>query len=148
MRSLRAIFKRDLEKLSEEIQSFSSESYLWILEGEIKNTAGNLCLHLVGNLNHFIGNVIGNTGYVRKRELEFSDKNVPGNTLMKLIDDTKAIVDKSLAEMDEGLLDKKYPINVFDKETTYEYFLIHLSTHLSYHLGQINYLRRILDKNK
>lgn len=43
------------------------------------------------------------------------------------------------------MLQQEYPILVFESKTSTEFFLIHLSTHLAYHLGQINYHRRLLD---
>ena len=76
------IFIRDLDKLEQEINAYSDESRLWVIKSEIKNSAGNLCLHLTGNLQHFIGAVLGKTGYVRNRDAEFSDKNIPRSRLV------------------------------------------------------------------
>ncbi len=75
--TLSQLFLRDLEKLKTEISSFKDEKKIWEISGEIKNSAGNLCLHLCGNLQHFIGAVLGNSGYIRNRDAEFSRKNVP-----------------------------------------------------------------------
>jgi len=146
MESYIKLFERDLGKLVNELNSFCREENIWRTEGDINNSAGNLTLHLVGNLNHFIGGVIGKTGYVRKRELEFADKNVPSAELVELIRKTQIVVEKSLSNMDENLLKTNYPINVLGDKMTYEYFLIHLVAHLNYHLGQINYLRRLINK--
>lgn len=139
------LFKRDLASLKKEIESYKTEKNLWILDKNINNSAGNLCLHIIGNLNHFIGSVIGNTGYVRQMELEFSLKDIPVNSLLKQIDDTVIIVEDSLSKMSINDLQKIYPIEVFKEPMTFEYFLTFLTTHLSYHLGQINYHRRLLD---
>ena len=73
--TLKTIFSRDLLKLKTEIELYKKEEKLWCTDKNISNSAGNLCLHLVGNLNTYIGNEIGKTGYVRNRELEFSQKN-------------------------------------------------------------------------
>ena len=142
------LFTRDLEKLASEISTFKKEDNLWRIEGDIKNTAGNLCLHLTGNLNHFIGAVIGNTGYVRHREAEFTDKDIPRPEMIRSIHKTKLAVSDTLKKMDTQLLTLHYPIDVFGEKMTYVYFLIHLESHLNYHLGQINYLRRILEKDE
>ena len=142
--SIRKIFERDLDKLSDEIKSFHEDSDIWVTPGAIKNSPGNLCLHVCGNLQHFIGAILGNSGYERQREKEFSSKNIPKEILLEEIEKTKNIVDNTLQNLDSEKLQQNYPINVFDKEMTIAFFLIHLSTHLSYHLGQINYLRRIL----
>ncbi len=140
------IFNRDLEKLALEIESFKKDENLWKTQGAISNSAGNLCLHLIGNLNHFIGEVIGKSGYVRDREAEFNDKDVDKGQLLKMILETKGVVASTINKFDKEKLQSYYPINLFGDPMTYEFLIIHLTTHLSYHLGQINYLRRILDK--
>jgi uncharacterized damage-inducible protein DinB len=99
----------------------------------------------VGNLNHFIGAEIGKTGYIRHRELEFSSKDVSKFELIRKVEDTINVVDSSLDRLKAEDLEKEYPLLVFDKKTTTEYLLVHLSGHLTYHLGQINYHRRLLD---
>jgi uncharacterized damage-inducible protein DinB len=139
------LFKRDLNKLKQEIDAYSKEQNLWISNDAISNSAGNLCLHLVGNLNHFIGAILGNTGYVRQRDLEFSLKDVPKAELIKQVDETIAVVESVLKQLTETDLQKEYKRRVFEDDMTTEYFLVHLSTHLAYHLGQINYHRRLLD---
>jgi len=140
------LFLRDLEKLKTEITSYKTPSKMWEITGDISNSAGNLCLHICGNLQHFIGAILGNSGYVRNRDAEFSRKNVPIDEMQNEIDQTILIVKKTLNELDENQLEEIYPINVFGKEITTGFFLAHLTTHLNYHLGQINYHRRLLDK--
>jgi len=142
---LTKLFLRDLEKLKIEISSFKDEKNIWEISGEIKNSSGNLCLHLCGNLQHFIGAVLGNSGYVRNRDAEFSRKNVPIRELVAEIELTTKAVEKSLREMKEEKLEEIFPINVFGHEMTTGFFLTHLATHLNYHLGQVNYHRRLID---
>ena len=144
--TLQALFKRDLNKLRSEIELYKKEENIWKIEGNIANSAGNLCLHLVGNLNAFIGKELGRTDYVRNRELEFSLKNVPRKELLSKIDDTIQVVDQSLEGLDENTLANEFPVLVFDKKTSTEYMLLHLVTHLSYHLGQVNYHRRLIER--
>jgi uncharacterized damage-inducible protein DinB len=145
IQTLSQLFLRDLEKLKTEITSFKDEKKIWETSGDIKNSAGNLCLHLCGNLQHFIGAVLGNSGYVRNRDAEFSKKNVPIRELVAEIELTTKVVETTLKGLKEEDIQKTYPINVLGYEMTTEYFLIHLTTHLNYHLGQINYHRRLLD---
>jgi uncharacterized damage-inducible protein DinB len=145
VQSLQQIINRDLIKLRQEISSYKEEEKIWHVEKNIANSAGNLCLHLIGNLNTYIGAQYGQTGYVRNRELEFSQKNVSRNELIKRIDDTIRVMNLSLANITDETLKQEYPIQVFSEKMTTEYFLVHLATHLTYHLGQINYHRRILD---
>jgi uncharacterized damage-inducible protein DinB len=143
--TLKKLFKRDLSKLRSEIELYQDEKKIWYIEESIANSAGNLCLHLVGNLNTYIAAEIGKTGYTRHRDLEFSLKDVPRTELISKVEETLRVVDSSLDQLKEEDLEKEYPLLVFDKKTTMEYFLVHLATHLSYHLGQINYHRRLLD---
>ncbi|WP_299247083.1 DUF1572 family protein [uncultured Lacinutrix sp.] len=140
------LFKRDLNILITEIEAYKEEKNLWIATETVKNSSGNLCLHLVGNLNAFIGAPLGNTGYVRQRDLEFSLKNVPKSELIKQVKDTIIVVENTLNSLLENDLQKEYKRRVNEETMTTEYFLIHLTMHLSYHLGQINYHRRLLDK--
>lgn len=144
--TLKTLFNRDLNKLRAEIEQYQNERNLWLIEKGIANSAGNLCLHLIGNLNTYIGATLGNTKYIRNRELEFSLKNIPKADLLNSIDATIIMLNKVLNNLTEEEATKEYPILVFEKTTTTEYLLIHLATHLSYHLGQINYHRRLLDE--
>ncbi|MBI3137491.1 MAG: DUF1572 family protein [Sphingobacteriales bacterium] len=141
----RKIFRRDLEKLKQEISLYKEETKIWVTEKSISNSAGNLCLHLLGNLNTYIGAEIGKSGYTRNRELEFSQKNVPRRELLNNIDRTLETVDRALSNMKEDELEKEYPLLVLAEKTSTGYFLVHLAVHLGYHLGQINYHRRLLD---
>ncbi len=111
----------------------------------IANSAGNLCLHLIGNLNTYIGAELGKSNYIRHRELEFSLKNIPRQELILNIENTKNVVLNALSNLNDDNLNNEYPLLVFEQKTTLGYFLIHLTTHLTYHLGQINYHRRLLD---
>ncbi len=144
--TLQVLFKRDLERLKTEIQSYSDEKILWHTEKSITNSAGNLCLHIIGNLNAFIGAALGKTNYVRQRDLEFSLKDVPRSELIQKIDETIATVQNTLSNLSPKDLESQFPVQVFQQKTTTAYFLAHLTTHLSYHLGQINYHRRLLDE--
>lgn len=144
-KSLASLFTRDLTKLKEEMLGYQQEEKIWQIDGRISNSAGNLCLHLVGNLNGFIGAQLGNSGYQRARDLEFSLKNIPRTELLTKIDDTIVVVNAVLEQLTEKQLQETYPIDVFKEKMTTEYFLLHLVTHLSYHLGQINFHRRLLD---
>ncbi len=142
--TLTKIYDRDLGKLRAEIAQYSSDADLWKTDADITNSSGNLALHLIGNLKHFIGAVLGESGYVRDRDSEFSDSGVATETLLTGIDETAAIVKTTLAKLSGNDLAKTYPIEVFGHPMTTEFFLIHLATHLNYHLGQINYHRRLL----
>lgn len=143
--NLQQIFTRDLNKLKEEISLYGNEASLWKTDKSISNSGGNLCLHLIGNLNTYIGAEIGGTGYVRNRPEEFSAKDIPKEDLIRNIENVIEVVQQSLKKMPIKDLEKEYPTQVYGEPITYELFLLHLSGHLMYHLGQINYHRRIMD---
>lgn len=143
--TLKVLFGRDLNKLKFEIKSYQNENDIWKIEKSITNSAGNLCLHLIGNLNTYIGAGLANTGYIRNRDQEFSLKDIPRKELISMIEATLLVVNGALSNLSEIDLQKEYPLLVFDSKTSTEFMLIHLNTHLAYHLGQINYHRRLLD---
>ena len=143
--TLITIFNRDLNKLKIEINSYNDEKNLWLVEMGISNCAGNLCLHIVGNINAYIGANLGHSGYVRQRDLEFSQKNIARAELIRQVDNVMIVVENTLNKLTTVDLQKEYSRRVFEEKMTTEFFLVHLTTHLSYHLGQINYHRRLLD---
>ena len=136
-------YLRELDNLYKDISAYTNEDKLWVIAGDIKNSPGNLCLHLLGNVNHFIGAIIGKNGYVRKRDEEFSAKNISITKLLADITDTKAMLEKVLGNMDAAELQKGFPVELVGKRNT-EYMLVFFLDHFMYHLGQINYSRRLL----
>ena len=146
--TLKDLYDLDLKKLRTEIEGYNDEAAMWKISGEIPNSGGNLALHLVGNLKSFIGANLGDSGYVRQRDLEFSQKNTPRVELLQMIDETADVVVATLDKLTSDRLEQEYPIVVFVDRTepmTTLWFLVHLATHLNYHLGQINYHRRLFD---
>lgn len=141
---LTELYERDLQKLKTEIELYASDAELWMTAGDVTNSGGNLCLHLCGNLRHFIGFVLGGSGYVRDRDLEFSDTNVSRDELLLKIDATLDEVKATLAKLNAEDLEKEFPLDVFGKPMTTGWFITHLATHFNYHLGQINYHRRLI----
>lgn len=141
--SIGKLIDRDLNKIAEEIRQYPTEEDIWVVKGEIKNSPGNLCLHLCGNLQHFFGAVLGKTGYVRNRENEFAAKGIPKTQLLAEIQNTRDAVSKTLENFNPLLLATEYPEKVFEYPLTHLHFFTHLSVHLGYHLGQINYHRRL-----
>lgn len=142
--SIAQLIDRDLKKLSEEITLYPTEESLWRTAPGITNSAGNLCLHLCGNLQHFFGAVLGKTGYQRNRPSEFSSKDVPKAALLEEIERTRTAVTQTLEHLKPSHLLNEYPEKVFDYPMTSLHFFMHLSAHLNYHLGQVNYHRRLI----
>ncbi len=139
---LSALFLRDLDRLRLEVLAFESEDDLWVKKNGISNSAGNLALLITGNLQHFIGHILGKSSYIRNREAEFNTIVTRAHLLAE-IENTKAALDSTFKNLNANTLNANYPIEVFGNPMTTQYFLIHLSGHLNYHLGQINYYRRL-----
>lgn len=143
IQSITKIILRDLETLAQEIRLYPNDELLWIVKGNISNPAGNLCLHICGNLQHFIGHILGGSDYKRNRDAEFSMTNVPRWELYELISKTKVTVESTLNALEKNKLTELFPIEVLGHPMTTMFFLTHLSCHLNYHLGQVNYHRRM-----
>src|SRR3954470_10492274 len=139
-------FERDRTALEKEITSYTDEKNLWIVSKSIKNSGGNLCLHLIGNLNHFVGAILGKTGYICDRDKEFSTKEVSRAELMSGLEKTKHLVTNTLIKLTADQYNSLYPIEFLGKNLMTDQMLLQLATHLNYHLGQINYHRRLLNK--
>lgn len=131
--------------MREEISAYKNEADIWKLTGTINNSPGTLALHMCGNLQHFVGAVIGNTGYVRNRDEEFGRKNVSRNDLLSEIDVTRNIVNAEFDNLDDKILNEIFPPTThFGDNITYSFALSRLISHFAYHVGQINYHRRII----
>ncbi|NLU93629.1 DinB family protein [Chitinophaga sp. Ak27] len=137
------LFERDLSKLEQEIAAYETQEGIWKVPAGISNSAGTLCLHLCGNLQHYVGAILGKTGYLRDRDREFSDRNIAREDLLVLIGTTRRVTLTVIADLTAEDLEKVYPEKVFSGTMFTGHFLVHLCTHLNYHLGQINYHRRL-----
>lgn len=140
------LFERDLNRLKAEIDLYRTDGDLWITKGEISNSGGNLCLHLLGNLNHFIGAGIGETGFIRNRDREFSDKEISREILNEEITKTIETVKTSLDKLSAEDFKQNFPVEKDGEIVKMDFMLVHLLAHLSYHLGQINYHRRLISQ--
>ncbi len=145
LKELQELFIWDLQKLKHEITSYKTDSDLTKIHGIISNLPGNLCLHLCGNLQNYIGASLGNTSYVRDRDKEFSQKEFTKQSLLSEIDRTTDAVNSTFSKLKESDLNNTYPETPYWKGFSIAQVLIICSNHFNYHLGQINYHRRSLD---
>lgn len=137
------LYKRDIEKLINEFKQYPTDADLWKVSSGVSNSAGNLGLHLIGSLNHFIGATLGNSGYVRNREAEFAAKGQTREELIQGLTEVLKVVEHTFSNLSDEDLSKPFPYEFAGKQST-RFYLMLLSGHLSYHLGQVNYHRRIL----
>lgn len=136
-----ALFTRDLTRLTQQIAEFPTDEALWQTLPGVTNSAGNLALHLEGNLREYVGRQIGGISYTRQRPLEFSTKGFTRAELAARIENVRDTVIPALATAD---MEAVFPENVLGEPLSVRHFTLHLYGHLNYHLGQINYLRRIV----
>lgn len=143
---LAALYERDLRRVISEIEAYPTEASLWLVQGQIANSAGNLALHLAGNLRQFVGDDLGDVPYERDRPAEFSRRNVPRAEILAELRRTLEVVLSTLTALEDARLDQTHPRQPagFPPDMTSRSFLLHLYGHLNYHLGQINYHRRLL----
>jgi hypothetical protein len=145
---VRRCLVRELDTLADELRAYPDDATVWALPAGAPNSAGTLVLHLVGNLRHFIGATLGTTGYVRQRELEFSTRDLPRAELLALIATTRGEVTATLAALDFDVLGAPYPLVLPGADPSVRVpagrFLVHLVSHLGYHLGQVDYHRRLV----
>ncbi len=140
-------FARDLDTLGREVALYPDDASLWAERPGLPNTGGNLALHLTGNVRHFIGMTLGSSGYVRNRDHEFAARAGSRAELQAQIAAAKAEVAAALAALPESRLAEPFPAAVGGVTLPTRMFLLHLATHFTFHLGQIDYHRRIVTGN-
>ena len=141
---LSRLINRELASLRDELLAYPEEKAIWEVPKGLPNSAGNLALHLVGNLRFYVGTQLGATGFVRDRDAEFAKKGVPRADLVKGIETAADEVTRTLATLDASQLDKPFPVEVGGHRLQTGLFLQHLASHLAYHLGQVDYHRRVV----
>lgn len=142
--ALRVVILRDMRSLDAQVAAYPDDESLWKLVPGIGNSGGNLALHLAGNLRHFIGAQLGGTGYVRNRDAEFAAKGMTRSEVREIVQAAIAEIDASLDKVDDEVLSRPFPLLIAERRVGTGEFLIHLAAHFTYHLGQLDYHRRIL----
>ncbi len=141
---LAALFSRDLTRLIQELQAFPSDESLWQRAPGVKNSTGNLVLHLEGNLREYVGRQLGHVAYSRERDQEFLLNGMSREDLVRRMEQVKELVATVVGQLSDSDLAAKYPEDVLEGPLSSHDFLVHLHGHLNFHLGQVDYLRRIL----
>lgn len=140
------LYENDLRILINEVSQFKDEENLWRTAGTVKNSSGNLVLHITGGLNHYFGAMLAQTGYIRNRDEEFSKKGVTREDLRAGLEALIPMIIRTLNAMTQKEMEADFPV-IFDGEKKPAmYVVVRLYAHLDYHLGQVNYLRRILEQ--
>jgi len=135
---------RELNGFIKEIEAFPSDVSVWHTRRGVTNSAGNLALHVSGNLQDFVGRVLGGTSYVRHREQEFAQREGTRASLVAELRTTIAVIEATLPNVSDEVMAGDYPMPLAGKTLNTTTFLVHLAAHLAFHLGQAGYLRRII----
>lgn len=135
---------RELQTLIKEIEAFPSDDSVWHTRRGVTNSAGNLALHICGNLQDFVGRVLGGTSYVRNRELEFGQREGTRASLVAELRKTIDVVKTTLPEVTDETMAADFPMQLAGNTLNTAAFLVHLAAHLAFHLGQAGYLRRVI----
>ena len=139
-----ALLDRDLRTLRREVEAYPDEKSLWRRVPGISNVGGTLALHLSGNLQHYLGALLGGTSYVRDRAAEFARRDVPRSELVREIEAARQAVKTAVSRTAETRLAADFPEAVGGARIQTGEYLMHLMTHFTYHLGQIDYHRRVV----
>lgn len=141
---VRSCMLRDLDGMMAELEGYPDEAGIWSLPPGFVNSTGTLALHAAGNLRHFVGAILGATGYVRDRDREFSARDLSRSELIRELETAKREVAVVLAALDPARADEMFPITIRDHRPTVLRMLVHLTSHLAWHLGQADYHRRVV----
>jgi hypothetical protein len=144
---LAALFRRDLTRLVQELRAFPDDGALWTKPPGISNSIGNLVLHLEGNLREYIGRQLGGVPYSRQREREFTETGLTIDNLLARVEPLAILIPETIAGLSDADLNRLYPEEPFNSPISTAQYLVSLNSHLNYHLGQIDYLRRMLTGN-
>ena len=139
-----AILQRDLGTLRREIEAYPDERDLWREVPGISNVGGTLALHLTGNIQHYFGHHLGNSEYVRNRPAEFGRRLVPRSELLREVEAARAAVTAATTNLTEPLVQQEFPEVIAGARVVTGEYLVHLATHFAYHLGQLDYHRRVV----
>lgn len=142
VRTLQLLLTRELRAVRRELEAYPDDASVWRAVPGLPNTGGTLALHVVGNLRHFVGAILGGDGYRRDREAEFARRDVPRSDLIAGIDAAMVAVDSVLGTFTAERLMAPYPEPIAKRRVSTGVFATHLTTHLAYHLGQLDYHRR------
>jgi hypothetical protein len=138
------IMVRELTSLRQEVEAYPTDADLWKVVPGIANPGGTLALHLAGNLQHFVGAILGTSAYVRDRDAEFATRGLSRAEVVRRVDDAINAVQLTFRTLGPADLSAEYPEPVAKVRLNTGDFLTHLASHLAYHLGQVDYHRRIV----
>ena len=144
LETLRTMLQRELASVRKSIEAYPDEKSIWAERPGLPNSGGTLALHLAGNLQHYYGALLGETGYVRQRDLEFSRRGVPRKELLAGLDAARLAIDAGMKAVTPERLTDPYPEQLGGHTLTVGEVIFDMESHLAFHLGQLDYHRRVV----
>lgn len=143
-----ALLARELRALRREVAAYPDDASLWLVPDGVANAGGTLAHHIIGNLRHFIGARLGGSGYERDRAAEFERRDLGRDELIALVDAAAEEVARAFDALAPDALDRDFPDPIAGRTVGTAEFLTHLLAHTAYHLGQLDYHRRLVTKSE
>jgi DinB superfamily len=139
---------RDLARRARELAENLSEEQFWARPYPYGNSFGHLTLHLIGNLNYYIGAQIARTGYVRDREREFTEEAHPSKEeVLRRLDEAVELVIATLETQSvENWSDAYEAVGATDFVKNRFSIFLRCATHFHHHVGQMIYLEKEFSK--
>jgi uncharacterized damage-inducible protein DinB len=141
------VLQRELASLRRELEAYPDEDLIWHVPQGAPNSAGTLALHLAGNIQHYVGAILGGTGYVRDRHAEFATRDLSRGSLLDHVAAAEEAVRSVLPAVTDASLSDSFPEAMRGVTLSRCQALLHLATHLAYHVGQVDYHRRLVTKD-
>jgi len=139
--SQQLLAKQNLPRIVECLQQLSEEE-IWWRPNPASNSAGNLVLHLCGNVRQWIISGLGGVEDARDRDREFAERGpIPRQGLVTQLRRTVQDACRVLAKLSDDSLSRKYRIQGY--HVTGLDAVYHVAEHFGYHTGQIIYITKL-----
>jgi uncharacterized damage-inducible protein DinB len=135
-------FQMVRDKVHQLVDPLSADQ-IWRRPYPYGNSIGNLLLHLTGNLNYYIGAQIAASGYVRHRDLEFSDPGKPKEQLLRSFDQAVNMVVATVRRQSAENWSAAYSAERSKADNRFK-IVLDCAAHAYHHVGQIIYLQKQL----
>ena len=137
----RAGFEKYLPRIVRCLQLLS-EKEIWWRPNTASNAAGNIVLHLCGNLRQWIISGLGGAPDMRARDTEFSERGpIPRRMLIKQLKTTVREACETIDRLSAETLLQDFSIQGFHVSGLVA--ILHVYEHFAYHAGQIAYITKL-----
>ena len=139
----RRLFEEGVVRIKKSL-SLMTEAQIWHRPNENSNSAGNLVLHLCGNVRQWLLTGLGKNPDIRTRQAEFDEKGpIATKALLEKLDQVMKEVDEMLDSLKPEDLTATHLVQGYQENGVS--ILVHVVEHFSYHVGQITYIVKALN---